>query len=355
MTKNKIKTIIIGVALVLIVALAAGLIAHFATKDNTDKPIVKDPVQYELSGKVYDDDGNELEVGETYAMPTGMVFSMFYDEPLANQLKLASPSVNVTVAHNFPYNNIKVDWAALYSDGSDASSAIKVTPTADGSTTAKVECLSAFTQPITLKVSLRGDSENSASCTIDYVKRFTGIDNFSMTGTDFDDSAGIEFYANFSQGTVMPDMVLDSVTFRLDDDFKEAVQSYLKFSVAFTNYTMSNVKGEISITNDGNHCVTCEPGGGYRWAGFINGFNNLDDEHKKAIYYAWFHAWQDRSYADKFLMMTVDFSISATYKGNSFGNVQETDFIGNGSLYLSGEQYGFDLTPSLSLNKNIAF
>ena len=119
---------------------------------------------------------------------------------------------------------------------------------------------------------------------------------------------------------------------------------------------MRNLKGSISEYN-GKQLVTCEPGGGYSWAGFINGFNNYDDAHKNAIYYAWFHAWNDRAGADKFSIMTVDTSVSGMYKGNSFGNVTETEYIGTGAygFYLSGEQYGYDLTPSLSLNTSIAF
>lgn len=354
MTKN-LKTILAVVSAILVLALVCGFLAHALVKREPENSGATDiPVQ--TAGKVYDGEGKELESGETYAMPTSMVFSTLYSEPLASQLKLAPASVNVTVSHNFPLNNIKIDWAALYADGTDASSAIKVTPTADGSTTAKVECLTAFSQPITLKASLRGDSENKATCSIDYVKRFTGFENFGMCGNDFDDSAGVDFYANFSQGTVMPDMYLDYITFYLKDDFTEAVKSYLTFDIEFTSYSIRNLKGSISEYN-GKQLVTCEPGGGYSWAGFINGFNNLDDAHKNAIYYAWFHAWNDRSGADKYSTMTVDTSVSGMYKGNSFGNVTETDYIGGSiySFYLSGEQYGLDLTPSLSLNTSIAF
>lgn len=355
MTKN-LKTILAVVSAILVLALVCGFLAHTLVKRKPENSGATDlPVQ--TAGKVYDGEGKELENGETYAMPTSMVFSTLYSEPLASQLKLAPASVNVTVSHNFPLNNIKIDWAALYADGTDASSAIKVTPTADGSTTAKVECLTAFSQPITLKASLRGDSENNATCSIDYVKRFTGFENFGMCGNDFDDSAGVEFYANFSQGTVMPDMYLDYITFYLKDDFTEAVKSYLAFDIEFTSYIMRNLKGSISEYN-GKQLVTCEPGGGYSWAGFINGFNNLDDAHKNAIYYAWFHAWNDLHKTDSYYsMMTANTSVSGMYKGNSFGNVTETDYIG-GTPYgfnLTGEQYGYDLTPSLSLNASIAF
>jgi len=60
MTISKINTIIIAVALVLVIALAAGLIAHFVGKGKADKPATDDMQQYELSGKVYDDSGNEM-------------------------------------------------------------------------------------------------------------------------------------------------------------------------------------------------------------------------------------------------------------------------------------------------------
>ncbi len=218
MTKSKIKIILIIVAAILVLALVGGLLAHVFVKRKPDNSGATDiPVQ--AVGKAYDGEGKELKSGETYAMPTSMVFTSLYSEPLASQLKLAPASVNVTVSHNFSLNNIKVDWAALYADGTDASSAIKVTPTADGSTAAKVECLTAFSQPITLKASLRGNSENKATCSIDYVKRFTGFQSYNMTGTDFEDSAGVDFYATFSQGTILPEVYLDFVTFYLKDDF----------------------------------------------------------------------------------------------------------------------------------------
>ena len=152
----------------------------------------------------------------------------------------------------------------------------------------------------------------------------------------------------------MPDVYLDSVLFCLNDRFTEAVQSYLKFKVEFTNYAMLNIKGELYEIN-GKVGYTCEPGGGYDYAWFIKGFNDMDDAHKQAVYYAWYHGWLDQSDNDRLLTMTVDISITAKYKGNSFGGVTETDYIGGGYLHLSGEQYGEDITPSLSLNNNVAF
>lgn len=355
MSKTAVKNIIMAVAVVLAVALLAGFITYFVVfdkKGDGGKQTETNSVQ--TVGKVYDGDGKELETGKTYELPKNMAFSARVSEPLASQLKLAPMSVNVTVSHSLPLNNIKVDWAAKYSDGTDASRVVGITPSYDGSATATISCLMPFNKQVLVTATLRNDKTATASCKVDYVKRLDGVTQFNMTGDDFMDSAGVDFYATFSDGTIMPEVYLDSVTFYLKDSFTEAVQSYLKFNVEFTNYTMRNIKGELFDSN-GKIGYTCEPGGGYDYAWFIKGFNDMDDAHKQAVYYAWFHGWLDQSGNDRYLTMTVDYSITAKYKGNSFGGVTETEFIGGGYLYLSGEQYGGDITPSLTLNNNIAF
>ena len=62
MAKNKILTILAAVAVLLVVILTAGLIVSVA-KDKTDKPVIdNNPTEeVKVSGKVYGDDGNELE------------------------------------------------------------------------------------------------------------------------------------------------------------------------------------------------------------------------------------------------------------------------------------------------------
>ncbi|MCM1437676.1 MAG: hypothetical protein NC131_00490 [Roseburia sp.] len=358
MSKSAVKNIIMAVAVVLAVGLLVGFIVYFAMfnksgdKTNYDGQTETNSVQ--TVGKVYDGDGKELETGKTYELPKNMAFSARVSEPLASQLKLAPMSVNVTVTHSLPLNNIKVDWAAKYTDGTDASRVVGVTPSYDGSATATIECLKPFSKQVIVTATLRNDNSATASCKVDYVKRLDGVSQFCMTGSDFMDSAGVDFYATFTDGTIMPDVYLDSVWFHLNDSFTEAVKSYLKFDIEFTDYAMRNIKGEL-FDGNGKIGYSCEPGGGYDYAWFIKGFNDMDDAHKQAVYYAWYHGWLDQSGNDRYLTMTVDYSVTGKYKGNSFGNITETEYVGVGYLYLSGEQYGDEITPSLTLNNNIAF
>ncbi len=358
MSKTAVKNIIMAVAVVLALALLAGFITYFVVFDKNgdktsgDKQNETNSVQ--TVGKVYDGDGKELETGKTYELPKNMAFSARVSEPLASQLKLAPMSVNVTVSHSLPLNNIKVNWAVKYSDGTDASRVVGITPSYDGSATATISCLMPFNKQVLVTATLRNDKNATASCQVDYVKRLENVSQFAITGSDFLDGAGVDFYAEFSDGTIMPEVYLDSVWLNLNDRFTEAVKSYLKFDIEFTNYALRDIKGELFEYN-GKIGYSCETGGDYDYAWFIKGFNDMDEAHKQAVYYAWYHGWLDQSGNNRYLTMTVDFSITGKYKGNSFGNVTETEFIGGGNNYLSGEQYGGEITPSLTLNNNIAF
>jgi len=346
MTKINIKTVVIGIVAVLLIALVCGLVAHFIIKDKDNGAT---DITASTNGVVYDGDGNAMDSGEVYEMPASMVFSATYSAELASRLDLSDMYVNVSVSHNFPYNNVKVDWSAAYIDGTDCSEAITVTPDSDGSNTAKIVCSAPFSKQVVVTATVRDNADSKVTCVLDYVKSLTSISEFGMTGTDFGDSAGVDFTASLSEGTITPDICLDYVKFYLKDNFKTAVQSYLTFDIEFLTASLNDIAGEAEIS-EGDVLVACETGGTYSWAWFIDGFDDFDDEHKQAIYYAWFHAWNDRDSSGKYLMMTVDTSVTAKYNGNSFGNVQESDYIGDGYLYLSGEQYGYELTPSLSFN-----
>jgi len=344
MTKSKIYTVIMIIACVLIVGLVAGLIVT-AVKKNKDSGATDTTAS--TNGVVYDGDGNAMDSGEVYEMPASMVFSATYSAELASQLDLSDMYVNVSVSHNFPYNNVKVDWSAEYMDGTDCSEVITITPESDGSNTAKIQCNAVFNKQVVVTAAVRDDSGSKITCVLDYVKNITGLTDYGMTGTDFDDPAGVDFYATLSDGTITPDICLDYVKFNLKDDFQTAVQSHLTFDVEFLTASLNDIAGDI-LSGDGETLVTCETEGTYSWSWFIKDFDSLDDDHKKAVYYAWYHAWEDMS--DKNLIMTVDTSVTAKYSGKSLSNVTESEYIGSGYLYLSGEQYGYALKPSLTFN-----
>ena len=82
MTKT-IKAILIAVASVLVISLCVGLIVHF-TKSKADKPTVNTPTdEYELSGKVYDDSGNEMATGLVYSVPRAMTIAELEDQTVS--------------------------------------------------------------------------------------------------------------------------------------------------------------------------------------------------------------------------------------------------------------------------------
>ena len=169
MTKNKIKTIIIAVALVLIVALAAGLIAHFATKDNTDKPVINDKPQYELSGKVYDDNGYEMLASKVYSMPRAMTISELQNDTVSQVTLTATVS---------PENATDgtVTWSILFDDGFETGEYLTLEPTYYGSNTAVLTCFKGFDYTAIITATSNYDATKTATCYVDYLYQFDPID-----------------------------------------------------------------------------------------------------------------------------------------------------------------------------------
>lgn len=77
--------------------------------------------------------------------------------------------------------NKKVDWTVAFKNGSSTWASgktvtdyVTVTPTSDGSLTARVECKAAFGSQIVVTVTSRENRSASATCTADYQQRFLG-------------------------------------------------------------------------------------------------------------------------------------------------------------------------------------
>ena len=77
--------------------------------------------------------------------------------------------------------NKKVDWSvawvnasSTWATGKTVTDYVTVTTATDGALTATVSCLKAFGEQIKITVTSRADSTKTASCTVDYVKRFDG-------------------------------------------------------------------------------------------------------------------------------------------------------------------------------------
>lgn len=77
--------------------------------------------------------------------------------------------------------NKKVDWTVAFKNGSSTWASgktvtdyVTVTPTSDGSLTARVECKAAFGTQIVVTVTSRENRSASATCTADYQQRLLG-------------------------------------------------------------------------------------------------------------------------------------------------------------------------------------
>ena len=313
-----------------------------------DKTPEEDKEQDSWGGAV-DGEGNELGEEAVHDMPVSMAF--FATAPAATAKNMTDPTVTVTCSHNFEYNNVHVDWSVEYPSGSSAEDVVTVTPTHDGSPIAKITCLRAFAEPLTLKVTERGNTENFATCKIDYIKRIESLKNCELEDNDFGKTFNrIIFTFNFSDGTISPfdnniDYILNSLKLNISNDFQTSIRKYLKFDITFKAHAI-----QVNYLNSGSDGSRGE----YFFQDltnlvhsmFIENFDTFDDAHKNAIYYAWYNAYANDF--NKTTNISVDIDFSVRYKKNVVQTIsQKITEIKNG--YITGEKHGKNLTPDLSL------
>lgn len=348
---NKLQTVIKVIAIWLALLAIAYVITSFALGGvwNPLKWVKRGKSQEKQAqtwGGVIDDVGNEMNAKATYDMPATMAFYATTPTALAEQLNLSAPSVTVTCSHNFEFNNILVDWSIEYPSGASATDVVTVTPTSDGSLTANVRCSAPFDTQLTLKATLRGNPEKTATCTIDYVKRITTFNDIVLNASDFGDDSGISCNPVFGTGTIKGNLRIKEITWLLDSDFENEVQSYLKFAIKFTSHKESNKILNEYYAYDGDLLT---------YSMFVENFDNYDEAHKNAIYYAWWTAFNNGNYIKNHRSNVVlDVDIELLYNGNVIQNYVESDYLGGLSFnYLSGEVYGIDLSPDLTLNTSV--
>ena len=243
MTKNKIKTIIIAVALVLIVALAAGLIAHFATKDNTDKPVINDKPQYELSGKVYDDNGYEMLASKVYSMPRAMTISELQNDTVSQVTLTATVS---------PENATDgtVTWSILFDDGFETGEYLTLEPTYYGSNTAVLTCFKGFDYTAIITATSNYDATKTATCYVDYLYQFDPIDlNVNWNDIVFNKENTVSMDYTFGgYGTVEGDFEYGDLYIELDGSVVNEISDRLGFEFTPTPKILSDGYSSDGIT-----------------------------------------------------------------------------------------------------------
>lgn len=134
-----------------------------------------------------DNEGNILSPNKVYEMPQGIVFAS------ANLLEASTSAGNtVTIRATVTPDNATdktvhwtVEWASAtsaFASGKNVTDYVTVTPGASDTLTAAVTCLQPFGEKILVKATAEADTDVSAMCTVDYVKKVTGIKSFDVVG-----------------------------------------------------------------------------------------------------------------------------------------------------------------------------
>lgn len=176
MTKNKIKTIVMVVAIILAIALAAGWIAQTViTKQKQNTPVTE--TEELIAGGMTMDDGNTESNG--VLLMSAKIATADY---AANGISPQAESAYTLTASIFPYDAINktVDWriefknkTSSWAQGKTVTDYVTLTPTSDDGLTANVECKKAFGEQIIVKCTSRDNHSAYAECAVDYAKKIT--------------------------------------------------------------------------------------------------------------------------------------------------------------------------------------
>lgn len=213
-----------------------------------------EPAEGEQVSGVTDGDGNEMQSGESYALPAAMVYAV----PTAES-ETASEGITVT-ATVLPETavNKNVMWAVRFANassawatGKTASDYVTVTPDPENSRIATVVCNEAFGEQIILTVASVADPTKMASCTIDYAQSITDV-SVKIGNVDVNLGGETEVtvdigHNNIDRGGVIAiEYTMSEVyTIAVDADFTETL-SFITNDVDKDNFTQTYPSGTTS-------------------------------------------------------------------------------------------------------------
>ena len=347
---SAVAKIVLGLVLAAICAFAGAFVtgwtitgspnpAHWVRQDEAGKQ--------ETSLMAVTSEGRKLLAGNSYAMPQAMTFV----NKSTSYSKERQFSVTATLSNK--YINGKFDWAVAFDNpasawatGKVATYYVDVAPTSDGSATATVKYIAAFNEPIKVTATLRG-TEQSDSCTIDCLQT---VDLTLISNCPDDllgDGCDMSFDLKFGIGTTKGEFICKEASIGLTADFIEDLKSYLTFDINVKYIDFENVNGTLR----GNQYY-CNLADYYTYSMFIEDFDSYDDDHKDAIYWAWYQAYKDGR-ANGY---QSNLELSGKLDYVCCGVVVNTlSTSGYSEGHLNGFDMGSEAAPNVILNQNFVF
>ena len=192
------------------------------------------PEEEQPSG-VTDGEGNELESGTAYAMPTAMVYSIPTAQSSASEgititaTVLPDTAINKNVTWTLSFANAQSEWAT----GKTVTDYVTVAANETNSREATIVCERAFGEQILLTAASVADPAKTATCTIDYAQSIVGVSakignidvvlggqtevtiNIGDNATDRGGQISVEY--TLSETYTIPEEVTTSVSFSRDE------------------------------------------------------------------------------------------------------------------------------------------
>ena len=203
------------------------------------------------------------------SLMSAKIMPMAYADSGVSALADTAYTLTATVEPNYSGEK-EFDWSikfqnasSSWANGKTVTNYVTVTPTSDGANTATVECKQAFGEKIIVTCTSRDYAGLSATCTVDYAQRITGMDvtlEGSRTGNR-DIPAGEEVTINFTYygGTSSYNVYTVSATATYSDVYTLAESATCKVSfltsagaddghIYFNNHGSGGSMGSYSAT-----------------------------------------------------------------------------------------------------------
>lgn len=240
MTKNKIKTIVMVVTILLALTLAVGWITQTVVKNKKDNSytettgcFIVTPDNSEngimtLSAELYSEsvsDGESINENAA-AFYTGEVYTLTAD---VSSVK-GNNEVNWSVSFKNPNS--------IYASGNDVLNYIELIPVEDDTHTVRLKCLQPFMERIAVKAAIKNNSGCYATCICDYEQRFV----YSLTIGDYSfRTDGTQGYSNGKK--------IELFQAVYDADLSQSVSTDYTIKAETTLYTLESDRHAVPVSD----------------------------------------------------------------------------------------------------------